>query len=211
MVQRDFPEVRLVTCEKSGGYILRRNEAAKLAKGAVIFSIDDDAVFSSPRTVEQTISEFDLPNVGAVAIPCLDVNRYWTLTKGGTWTFTSYAPTFNFVATDVDPGANFNNFIVQRFSAGWTTQTIGTTNRRRHNCQRQPPTSQTASGRHLTIISSGLFSLGVCSAPSCCNNAMLRSNDTPSTMNRCHVHWLVLTVNTSKIETFPSQHVCKSS
>ena len=55
------------------------------------------------------------------------VNRYWTLTPGGSLTFTSYNPTFNFVAGDIDSGATTGNFIIGRKNSGtWTYPTVGT-------------------------------------------------------------------------------------
>lgn len=73
-ITRDFPEVRVHRSEASQGYIVQRNRGAKLAAGRIIFSIDDDAVFTSPTVVEHTLREFDHPRVGAVAIPFVDVN-----------------------------------------------------------------------------------------------------------------------------------------
>ncbi len=59
--------------------------------------------------------------------PCKDVNRYWTLTKGGNWTFTSYDVSLNFTAGDVDAGAVTGDFRVERFSSGsWTVPVAGT-------------------------------------------------------------------------------------
>ena len=75
MISREFPMVRLHRAETSRGLIVQRNAAARLATGPIIFSIDDDAIFSSPQIVEQTLREFDHPRVGAVAIPYADVNR----------------------------------------------------------------------------------------------------------------------------------------
>ncbi len=75
MVEREFPEVRLETSGHSLGYIRQRNRAAQLARTPVIFSIDDDAVFSTPNIVADTLGDFDHPRVGAVAIPSIDVNR----------------------------------------------------------------------------------------------------------------------------------------
>jgi len=75
MVKTHFPDVRLERRERSAGYISRRNEAAHLSRAPVIVSLDDDAVFSSPNTVAQTLAEFDSPTVGAVAIPFINVNR----------------------------------------------------------------------------------------------------------------------------------------
>ena len=75
MVKSEFPEVRLVRCETSSGYIAQRNRGAELANGDVIFSIDDDAVFSSPQTMRQTLQSFDHPRIGAVAIPYIEPTK----------------------------------------------------------------------------------------------------------------------------------------
>jgi glycosyltransferase involved in cell wall biosynthesis len=75
MVAREFPEVRLHRSEISAGLIVQRNLGARLATTPFVFSIDDDAVFSSSSVIEQTLREFDDPRVGAVAIPFVDVNR----------------------------------------------------------------------------------------------------------------------------------------
>lgn len=75
MVQSEYPNVRLHREETSGGYIVRRNQGAELARGDVVFSIDDDAEFSTPHVVEQTLDAFSHPRVGAIAIPYVDVNR----------------------------------------------------------------------------------------------------------------------------------------
>jgi glycosyltransferase involved in cell wall biosynthesis len=74
-IHAEFPEIRIERSEHSLGYIQQRNRAAKLASHPILFSIDDDAVFSSPRVMEQTLREFDHPRVGAVAIPFVDVNK----------------------------------------------------------------------------------------------------------------------------------------
>jgi hypothetical protein len=54
------------------------------------------------------------------------VNRYWSFTKVGSWTFTSYDATFTFVATDVDAGTNTSQVIVRRYDGAWNTTTTGT-------------------------------------------------------------------------------------
>jgi glycosyltransferase involved in cell wall biosynthesis len=74
MIRAEFPGARLDRSEKSLGYIAQRNRAARLATGDIVFSIDDDAVFSSPRIIEQTLAEFDHPRIGAVAMPFINVN-----------------------------------------------------------------------------------------------------------------------------------------
>jgi glycosyltransferase involved in cell wall biosynthesis len=75
MVRAEFPGVRVTRFETSAGLVVRRNDAAELATGDVIFSLDDDAVFTSPDVVAQTLAEFDHPRIGAVAIPYVDVRR----------------------------------------------------------------------------------------------------------------------------------------
>jgi GT2 family glycosyltransferase len=75
MVRTTFPSVRLDRSEESLGYIAQRNRAARLSAAEVIFSIDDDAAFDSPYTVEQTLKEFDHPRVAAVAIPYVEPNK----------------------------------------------------------------------------------------------------------------------------------------
>lgn len=75
MVRQEFPAARLDRAEQSRGYIVHRNRGARLASAPVVFSIDDDAAFQSPDTVEVTLAEFDHPRVGAVSIPHVDVNK----------------------------------------------------------------------------------------------------------------------------------------
>ncbi|HLH56776.1 MAG TPA: glycosyltransferase [Verrucomicrobiae bacterium] len=75
MMAKEFPQVAFVRSETSQGYIAQRNRAAERASSRILFSIDDDAVFSAPDIVERTLEQFDHPRVGAVAIPFVDVNR----------------------------------------------------------------------------------------------------------------------------------------
>ena len=74
-VRQRFPAARLVRHDQSAGYIVRRNQGAEAASAPVVVSIDDDAAFPSPRTVEQTLAEFDHPRIGAVAVPFIDVRH----------------------------------------------------------------------------------------------------------------------------------------
>ena len=69
MVKSEYPEVRLEQARKSSGYIVQRNRAARLAKGDVIVSIDDDAAFSSSDVLSQVVRSFENERIGAVAIP----------------------------------------------------------------------------------------------------------------------------------------------
>ncbi len=75
MVRGEFPMVDYARHPQPRGSIANRNDAVRAARTNWIFSIDDDATFDSPRTVEQTLREFDHPRVGAVAIPYIDVLR----------------------------------------------------------------------------------------------------------------------------------------
>jgi|ERR1035438_2734425 glycosyltransferase involved in cell wall biosynthesis len=75
LIEREFPTVRLKRVEQSLGIVSARNRAIEEAKGEIVFTIDDDCVFSSPFTVLRTLDDFDAPNVGAVAIPHINVLR----------------------------------------------------------------------------------------------------------------------------------------
>lgn len=72
-VRHEFPTVRVLREEVSKGYIVQRNRSAQVVSSDIIFSIDDDAEFNSPHTVEQTLAEFDDPAIAAVAIPFVNV------------------------------------------------------------------------------------------------------------------------------------------
>lgn len=75
MVRSEFPGVRLIRSEVPRGYIAQRNRGAELARNQVIVSLDDDARFSSPDTVQVTLSEFSNPRIGAVAMPLIHTSR----------------------------------------------------------------------------------------------------------------------------------------
>lgn len=54
------------------------------------------------------------------------VNRTWELANNGVAGFSSYSPTFNFVAADIDAGTNTDSVIVRRWNSGtWYSTTIG--------------------------------------------------------------------------------------
>ncbi|MDP3719090.1 MAG: glycosyltransferase family A protein [Acidobacteriota bacterium] len=74
MVTAEFPGVRLVRHDDSLGYIVRRNEGARLATGAIVCSIDDDAAFSTPDVVRQALGDFASERIAAVAIPYIDIH-----------------------------------------------------------------------------------------------------------------------------------------
>ncbi len=106
MVRTDFPQVRLERSEISCGLIVQRNRAALLAAAPIIFSIDDDAAFSSPLVVEQTLLEFDDPRIGAVAIPYREPNKANCVmqqapSRDGIWVANSFIGTAHAVRRDV--------------------------------------------------------------------------------------------------------------
>jgi glycosyltransferase involved in cell wall biosynthesis len=69
MVEAEFPAVKVLRSAQSLGLITARNRLAHEAIGDVLFSLDDDAVFTSPTVVRDTMSYFADPKVAAVAIP----------------------------------------------------------------------------------------------------------------------------------------------
>ena len=66
----------------------------------------------------------DHPSIGTSTLnSARDANRFWTLTKGGTWTFASYNATFTFINPgDLDAGTTPANFVVRKFNSPstWT-------------------------------------------------------------------------------------------
>jgi len=100
------PLLRLIRYEESRGLIVRRNEGARVAEGDVIFSLDDDAVFSSPFVVEQTLQDFSHPRIGAVAIPYIEPHKankemQRAPTREDVWITASYIGTAHAVRRDV--------------------------------------------------------------------------------------------------------------
>ena len=100
------PLLRLIRHEESRGLIVRRNEGARVARGDVFFSLDDDAVFSSPFVVEQTLRDFLHPRIGAVAIPYIEPHKankemQRAPTREDIWITASYIGTAHAVRRDV--------------------------------------------------------------------------------------------------------------
>ncbi len=73
MVRGEFPSVRLVRFEHPAGIAVRRNDVTDAVRGSLILSIDDDAIFTSPTTVLETVRDFDHPRIALVGIPLIDV------------------------------------------------------------------------------------------------------------------------------------------
>jgi GT2 family glycosyltransferase len=73
MVREEFPAVRLFShCERRG-YVVRRNEGARIALGDVLVSIDDDADFSDPDCLRDLPRLFSESRVAAAGLPYVDV------------------------------------------------------------------------------------------------------------------------------------------
>jgi GT2 family glycosyltransferase len=106
MMEAEFPQARYVRAETNVGYIVHRNRAADLATGPILFSLDDDAEFSTPHVVEQTLRDFDDPRIGAVAIPYIDVKIDPTVRQAapgeqGRWLIDAFRGTAYAVRKDV--------------------------------------------------------------------------------------------------------------
>lgn len=66
------PQVKLVRNEVAVGIIAARNQGFQHAIGDVVFTLDDDATFSSNKIVSSVMAEFDRPYIGAIEIPLID-------------------------------------------------------------------------------------------------------------------------------------------
>ena len=82
----------------------------------------------STQYLTATSTSGDHPSISGSGInSAKSVNRYWTMTPTGSWSFSSFGATFTFVAGDLDGGANTANFVIRRYSgATWSTTTTGT-------------------------------------------------------------------------------------
>jgi glycosyltransferase involved in cell wall biosynthesis len=76
MVQREFPNIRLLCTEERVGYIALRNRGFQIANGEIVFSIDDDARFTDPSTVREALQAFaEDTALGALALRYTEPNR----------------------------------------------------------------------------------------------------------------------------------------
>ena len=73
MVKSEFPTAHIEWHKECKGVAVRRTEGARLASAPFIFSIDSDALYTTPFIIRDTLPEFDHPRIGAVAIPHVDV------------------------------------------------------------------------------------------------------------------------------------------
>lgn len=101
-VRERFPDAVVHRSERSLTSVVQRNLGVRLARAPVVFSLDDDAVLVSPRTVEQTLAELEHPHVGIVAVPYVDVPLGPEVKQRApdgdrvyaTWTYTGCAAAF---------------------------------------------------------------------------------------------------------------------
>lgn len=127
----------LVGAAQNSGWVygnLRRNVSA--GNSSRLFDIGDATAWTpvvvamtgaaSALDVTASTTLGDHPQIGSSDLDVnRSVNRYWNLTPVGTPSFTSYDVTLNYTAGDVDAGAQTNNFLVRRYSAGWTSTNFG--------------------------------------------------------------------------------------
>jgi GT2 family glycosyltransferase len=73
MVQAEFPAARYFRSEQPLGCSAQRNRGVRLASNPIVFSLDDDAAYTAPDTIERTLGEFSSPRVAAVAMPFINV------------------------------------------------------------------------------------------------------------------------------------------
>ncbi len=78
MLRTEFPSVRYYSLGTGKGPCFQRNRGIELARSEFVFPIDDDSVFSTPYVVEQTLTEFDDPAIGAIGIPFVNPRLDWT-------------------------------------------------------------------------------------------------------------------------------------
>jgi GT2 family glycosyltransferase len=75
MVLEEFAGVRYYRLGKAKGPAFQRNRGIELANNEIVFPVDDDSLFVSRKTVEQTLAEFNHARIGAVGIPYININQ----------------------------------------------------------------------------------------------------------------------------------------
>jgi hypothetical protein len=106
----------------------------------------------------------DHPAIGSLGIaPTKSVNRFWTLTNApGGIVVSSCSATFNYLATDVDAGANGSNFVAGRYNGSWSMATNGV--------------KTTGSMKLAGLASFGDFSVGEPAGQQCLSSCSVRAN-----------------------------------
>ncbi|HEX2682852.1 MAG TPA: hypothetical protein VHL77_02905, partial [Ferruginibacter sp.] len=127
----------IVTAGTGTGWVVGNLQKPITAAGAKTFEIGgsnfyrpvtlDFTSFSAAGDIVASVTQADgnHPNLGTSTLDATKtVKRYFTLTNNtvaGT-----YNAVFNFDASDVPVGANPLNFIIGKYSSGWTYPTVGT-------------------------------------------------------------------------------------
>ena len=75
----EFPDISSDRFNGPNGPSFLRNRGPQCARAAILFFLDDDSVLMSPRTIEQTVVEFEHPRVGAVGIPFVNARHDQTV------------------------------------------------------------------------------------------------------------------------------------
>lgn len=65
MMRAEFPRIIFEQHPGPNGPSFLRNRGSELATAPILFPIDDDSVFDSTKTVEQTLAEFNHPHRGS--------------------------------------------------------------------------------------------------------------------------------------------------
>jgi len=73
LVSSTFPAVILKRNETNVGPTVCRNEGGLLAKGQFLVTLDDDCVLAGPDCLATALRWFDLPEVGAVTLPFVNM------------------------------------------------------------------------------------------------------------------------------------------
>lgn len=69
-VRREFPSVLLVVLEEDPGFPALRNEGLRRARGAIVFTLDDDAFFTEDETITQAMADLEgHPEAAVLALP----------------------------------------------------------------------------------------------------------------------------------------------
>ena len=75
-IRSEFPHAQLVSMPVNTGYIVLRNRGFREANGEYVFSLDDDAYFTSLDTIVRVVEQFEQhPQLAAIAMPYMEPGR----------------------------------------------------------------------------------------------------------------------------------------
>ncbi|MEP7341838.1 MAG: glycosyltransferase [Acidobacteriota bacterium] len=75
LIRKKFSQVNYHKLGTLCGPAYQRNRGIELASCNIVFPVDDDSLFVSPNTIEQTLAEFNHPRIAAVGIPFINVRQ----------------------------------------------------------------------------------------------------------------------------------------